>query len=83
MQSYGMFIMCYSNEIPRTELLSQTFVVLITELSLQKKFFANMNLISCHQCKYWCCATEKIDLRLYANLRLLRPCILCHVLSIL
>lgn len=33
--------------------------------------------------KYQNCGTEKIDSGLYANLRLLRPCILCHVLSIL
>lgn len=35
-----------------------------------KKFFANMNLIFCHCCKYWDCDLGKIDSRLYANLRL-------------
>lgn len=49
----------------------------------KKKFFANMNHILCHPCKYQDCGMEKIDSRLYANLRLLRPCILCRVLSIL
>ena len=50
---------------------------------LCKKFFANTNLISCHHCKCRDGGTEKTDSRLYANLKLLRPCILCSVLSIL
>lgn len=36
MQSYAMLIMCYSNQTQRTEVLSQTFAVLIAEVPLQK-----------------------------------------------